>query len=734
MRRTVLLFVLTSAMAVVALPAAAASPTAPTVSTGSAGNVTEHSASLTGTLSSNGAGTTYSFEYGTTTSYGSTTATKSAGPALSNGSVSANLTGLTPGTAYHFALVATNSVGTTTASDGTFTTATPPAPVVTTGSATAVTGTAAQLGGTVTPGGAATTYSFDYGTTTSYGSTTGTKNAGSGSAAVNASASIGGLTAGTTYHFRLVATSSSGTTDGSDATFTTTAAPTPTVVTGSATAVTAKTATLGGTVTANGAATTYSFQYGTSTSYGSSTATHPAGGGTSSQTVSANLTDLTAGTVYHYRLDATNSSGTTNGSDGTFTTTAAPVAPAPTASTGSATAVTTRSASLGGSVTANGAATTYLFEYGTSTNYGSTTGTKNPGSGSSSQTVSANVYGLIPGTTYHYRLDATDSSGTTNGSDQTFTTTTPPVAVPTVATGAAAGVTAKTAALAGSVTPNGAATTSMFEYGTSTSYGSQTASRNMGSGAASKTAFANLYGLTPGTVYHYRLVATNSAGTTDGSDQTFTTAAATTLPHAQWFAGSVSSVGSGSLTVGVLWTGKGDSALNGTTVTVSIDSSTTITSGPDDTTASLSDIQVGDLVGVDATGTSATTLTATKIHVACNCHWIGGTISSIGTSSIAVQVKATGPYDTVLANQLVTVNVNSNTTYIQGSAKTAIKLTDLKVGDGVGVVFGASGFFKSPSFDPTTATFTAKQVHDWPPKQVPAASTDTSKAATVAVP
>lgn len=202
-------------------------------------------------------------------------------------------------------------------------------------------------------------------------------------------------------------------------------------------------------------------------------------------------------------------------------------------------------------------------------------------------------------------------------------------------------------------------------------------------------------------------------------------------PHTHWLAGSVSAVGADSLTVGVLWTGKHDGQLNGQSVTIAVDASTEIVSGKDKTPVTLASIKPGDLVGLLASSAdkTLTSLTATRIHVYCNCHWIGGTISAIGTSSISVQVARTGPYDTVLNGKAVTLQVNGSTTYIRGRAKTEIGFSNLKVGDGVGVIFAASGFFKAPGFDPSTATFTAKRVHLWEKKDVPPATTDSSAAA-----
>ncbi len=99
----------------------------------------------------------------------------------------------------------------------------------------------------------------------------------------------------------------------------------------------------------------------------------------------------------------------------------------------------------------------------------------------------------------------------------------PPAVAPSATTGAAPSVNTSSATVSGSINPNGSATTYDFEYGTSTAYGSATGSAPAGSGTASVGASATLTGLSSGTTYHYRLVATNSAGTTVGSDATFKT-------------------------------------------------------------------------------------------------------------------------------------------------------------------------------------------------------------------
>jgi Domain of unknown function (DUF5666) len=172
-----------------------------------------------------------------------------------------------------------------------------------------------------------------------------------------------------------------------------------------------------------------------------------------------------------------------------------------------------------------------------------------------------------------------------------------------------------------------------------------------------------------------------------------------------WFAGAVTSTSSSSVSLDVLWTGPHDTQLNGTNVTVDIDSSTKIVYGKGHTS-----IEDGDLIGVRATGIGSATLTAKEIHVRCNCHFAAGTLGSIGASSFAVNVSRTGPYDTVLKGNAVTFQVNGSTVFVRGKDMTAGAISDLKTGEKVAVIFAATGFFKDPNFNWQTATFTAKHV------------------------
>ena len=276
---------------------------APTATTTMATAVSSSAATLNGSVNPEDVPTTYYFQYGTTAAYGSKTAAQSAGSASTAQPAAANASGLQASTTYHYRVVAVSAGGTVVGGDNTFATSKLPVPAADTGAVTGVTTATAVLGGTVNPEGLATSYYFQYGTTTGYGHNTSSRSAGSGTASAAVSQSLSGLAARTTYHYRIVAVSAGGTVDGKDATFATATTPAPTVTTGAVSAVTTTTATLTGSVDPHGIATTYYFEYGTK-SPSTHTARGSAGAGSATVAVSVPLSKLTPGTTYVYRLVA----------------------------------------------------------------------------------------------------------------------------------------------------------------------------------------------------------------------------------------------------------------------------------------------------------------------------------------------------------------------------------------------------------------------------------------------
>jgi len=204
------------------------------------------------------------------------------------------------------------------------------------------------------------------------------------------------------------------------------AAGSPSVQTLGTTAVKDNSATVLGTVNPNGQPTKYEFKYGTTTEYGTNTAQIDAGSGTTVKQVSAALTGLLPGTTYHYQILALAKDGSTaTGTDQTFKTTGNPPPPPPakpSATTGAPTAVSTGGATVSGTVNPNGVATSYYFEFGTSSSYGFQTPPAPAGNGTANVSVTATLAGLRSNQIYHYRVVAVSLGGLTPGADATFKT------------------------------------------------------------------------------------------------------------------------------------------------------------------------------------------------------------------------------------------------------------------------------------------------------------------------
>jgi len=293
----------------------------------------------------------------------------------------------------------------------------------------------------------------------------------------------------------------------------------PSVITKGATNLTAYTTTLLASVVPNGATTTVWFAYGLTTN----TLTHSSAQLITNSfyatwPVAIGVAGLVPGNIYYYQAIATNSAGTNYGQFLTFTNPPAP----PSVTTEAATSVGATGATLNAQVNPNGAASTVWFEYGTDTTYGAVTGVKQLTSNlNTPQLVTLPVTGLLPGVIYHYQAVGTNIAGTNYGGDLTFTNL---AEAPTVITEAPANLTPTGATLEGLVTPNGAATTVYFNYGTDNTYGQVSGTTVLGNNLnTAQLAGVAIGGLKPGTTYHVQAVAFNSAGTSTGQDVAFIT-------------------------------------------------------------------------------------------------------------------------------------------------------------------------------------------------------------------
>jgi len=192
----------------------------------------------------------------------------------------------------------------------------------------------------------------------------------------------------------------------------------------------------------------------------------------------------------------------------------------PLVSTSAATAIDKTSATLNALVGPNNLSTDARFEYGTTTSFGTQTALQNLGNGSTSVAMTQNLTGLLPNTTYYFRIVAGNSGGSVQGDALTFTTLAdPPVAVTSIANS----ISNSGSTLAGTVNPNNRMTSVYFQFGTTTLYGNTTAPQSVLAGTSGVGVIAPISGLTLGTTYHYRLVAENAGGVAYGDNLTFTT-------------------------------------------------------------------------------------------------------------------------------------------------------------------------------------------------------------------
>jgi DNA-binding beta-propeller fold protein YncE len=235
-----------------------------------------------------------------------------------------------------------------------------------------------------------------------------------------------GLESDTTYQVRLTAMKefAGGEATSTSTEFTTESAP-PTVSRTEASNIEAGSVLLEARVNPQGAQTTYRFEYGTSEAYGTIPpgAEGEVGSNVGEVALSARPQGLLPGTLYYYRVLASSSRGTGE-AKGTFTT--VELTP-PGVTTGGYSALAQNTATISGTLNTQGLPATYGFEIGTSVDgYGPPTGLGALGAGASAASVSLALSGLLPGTTYHYRLTASNVNGTAHGADQAFTTTTFP--------------------------------------------------------------------------------------------------------------------------------------------------------------------------------------------------------------------------------------------------------------------------------------------------------------------
>jgi hypothetical protein len=272
-------------------------------------------------------------------------------------------------------------------------------------------------------------------------------------------------------------------------------------------------ANLAASINPNGLSTSYSFQYGTTTEYGSNSIITIGLTGTTSQAVTTSISGLLSNTTYHYRVEASSSSGTSYGADRSFTTIAPDCSGCHLQPQGT----------MSGRVHSSG---TYLSGVTISTSavgghtavtntIGGLTGAYVLGHPTGTYTVTASKSGYI---------SSSQSVTVTQGVETTANFVLSPLAVaPTVTTNTASGISASGAILNAGINPNGFSTTYYFQYGPTASYGSTTSPTSGMTGTTVLLGSKTISGLLASTTYHYQIVAYNSGGTSYGADRTFAT-------------------------------------------------------------------------------------------------------------------------------------------------------------------------------------------------------------------
>jgi phosphodiesterase/alkaline phosphatase D-like protein len=197
----------------------AVAASSPTVITGATTGVTDTSAVLHARINPNGSPTSYLFSYGPTSAYGINSAFKGVGQGNKGVDVTMTISGLTPGTIYHYRVYAQSLSGVGTGTDRTFKTAGFPPPGVATGPAANVGATVATPTASVNPNGEQTTWTVQYGLTTNYGYQTFPEALSPVATPLPVSVQLAGLAPATLFHYRVVAYHNDSSTAGLDETF-----------------------------------------------------------------------------------------------------------------------------------------------------------------------------------------------------------------------------------------------------------------------------------------------------------------------------------------------------------------------------------------------------------------------------------------------------------------------------------------------------------------------------------
>ncbi len=392
-------------------------------------------------------------------------------------------------------------------------------PIIQTTAATSITQTGAITGGSnISDGGSSITQKGICWSSTNPNPTIINNFTSAGSGTLNFSIPLQGLSPNTTYYARAFATSAAGTGYGNIVQFKTLPALIPNITTSSITNIGLNSANAGGNISSDGGASVTQRGICWSTSSNPTTANFRTIDGSGTGAFSSQMTGLQTNQIYYVRAYAINSSGTAYGQQLTFITLSAQL---PSVATTSISSISQTTANSGGNVSNEGGASVIQRGICWSTSSNPTIANSRSIDGSGVGFFSSQMTGLQSNRTYYVRAYATNTVGTSYGSQVSFTTLS--YQLPSISTASITGISRTSAQGGGNVTNDGGYSVTQRGVCWSTSQNPTTANSRTINGTGAGVFTSSISGLSPATTYYVRAYATNALGTAYGAQTSFRT-------------------------------------------------------------------------------------------------------------------------------------------------------------------------------------------------------------------